>query len=103
VQGVSNSRDTGQLSIAPQAALRNMAGITVTELFCPRLRRWTPQPAGSDCPGRPKSGHHSAPFQRRRLGFVGWRWRDCAGKRSDPAKSCGGVALGLAWGNASGT
>ena len=37
-----------------------------------RPRRWTPQPAVSDCPGRPKSGHHSATFHRRGLRFIGF-------------------------------
>ena len=38
----------------------------------PRPRRWTPRPAVSDHPDRPKSGQHSAPFQRRGLGKVGF-------------------------------
>ncbi len=75
---------------------RNMAGLTDRAEVSLPLRSWTPQPAVSDCPCRPKSGQHSAPFHQRRVRKVAVtqslsRWRDSPGiemaARLRPAKA----------------
>ena len=43
-----NSRDTGQLSVAPQATLGNWPALLVAELVGPRLHRLASRPAVSD-------------------------------------------------------
>ncbi len=100
-----NSRGDGQLSRRSAGCACEIGRPRWQNQIGPRPRRWTPQPAVSDCPGRPKSGHHSATFHRRGLRFVGFALtRLCRNDSSRPGKRLNiGYAAALACRSASGT